>query len=141
MPQSTRPYPNFNFHVEIGGEDIGQFSEIWMPEITFDVIEYREGGDFTTRKITGRVKYGNIILKRGVTSNNQLYQWVNEVRNGNIDRRTVSIALLNHSREVIKRWVLHEAWPVRYKLPDLDAEGKQEAFEIIELAIENIEQE
>lgn len=140
MPQPTTPFVNFMFQVEISGMDtVEQFSQVLMPDAVFDVVEYRQGNDFRTRKLPGRLKYGNIVLKRGVTSNNTLYEWFNTVRNGNIDRRSGSIILLNQAREEVKRWNFYEAWPVRYKFPDLDAEGNQEAIEIVELVVEHIE--
>lgn len=110
-----------------------------MPDASIEVIEYRQGNSFNTLKLPGRVKFSNITLRRGVTQDNELYNWWKQTRDGNLQRRSGSVILLDETRQEVKRWNFFEAWPVRYKFPDLNAEGNQEAIEVIELAVESIE--
>ena len=142
--QRDRPYGNFNFIVELDGTgNLGGFSEIVLPELSIEVIEYRAGGDkeLGVRKLPGLVKYSNLMLKRGLAGAMNLYQWVNDVRNGSgTAYRTVVIQLQNEARsEVVWTWKLLRAWPVKYRFSNLDAKGKDVEVEILELAIERLE--
>ena len=85
MPD-RQPYRTFNFRVEIDGIGEAQFAEVVVPEAEIAVVEYREGADKTsaTRKLPGRVSYGNIVLKRGITADLSLYQWFRAVANGRL---------------------------------------------------------
>ena len=143
-----RPYGDYNFLVDLGagaeGPEAG-FSEVCLPDATIDVIEYRNGNDREsgTRKIPGRVHYGNVILKRGVIGSLNLYQWWNQVRNGDVNsQRTVVIQLQNEDHtEIVMVWKLLRAWPVKYKASNLDAKGKDVLLEELELAFERLEVE
>ena len=70
------PFVNFNFLVEIDGIARGAFQEVTGLDSTIDVIEHREGGENTTpRKLAGQTKHANIVLKWGMTIDNQLFDW------------------------------------------------------------------
>ncbi len=141
-----RPYGDFNFLVDIGtgteGPEAG-FSEVLMPEASIDVIEYRNGNDkeLGVRKIPGIVRYGNVALKRGVIGSLNLYQWFNQVRNGDVNSyRTVVIQLQNEDRtQIVWTWKLLRAWPVRYRSSNLNAKGQDIVIEELELAYERLE--
>jgi phage tail-like protein len=142
--QRDRPYGNYNFLVSFGGDEAqGGFAEVILPEVSIDVIEYRSGGDpeSAVHKIPGRVKYTNAVLKRGVAGALNLYQWVNDVRNGNINAfRHVVIQLQNEDHTgIVWTWHLLRAWPARYRFSPLDAQGKDVLVEILELAVERLE--
>ena len=91
MPDHA-PYRNFNFRVEIDGLPETGFSEVVVPETRIEVVEYREGGDHTsgTRKLPGRAKVGNVVLRRGIDQDLSLWNWFRAVRDGDLDRRNVS---------------------------------------------------
>ena len=135
------PYANFNFLVEAEGEAIGAFSEVELPSAEIEVIEYREGADkaSSARKLPGRAKYPNLVLKRGVTGSTELWQWFDALRSGNLERRTVRITLLDEARTPVVAWVFRRAWPARYDAPDLNALGNEVAIETLELAHEGFE--
>jgi phage tail-like protein len=141
-----RPYGNFNFLVDFGsgveGSEAG-FSEVLMPEASIDVIEYRNGNDKESgvRKIPGRAHYGNVTLKRGVIGSLNLYQWFNQIRDGDANGyRTVVIQLQNEDHtQIVMTWKLLRAWPARYKSPDLNGKGQDVAMEELELAYERLE--
>jgi phage tail-like protein len=144
-----RPYGNYNFLVDLGTGDSASvqagFSEVVLPEAWMEVIEYRVGNEHESgvRKIPGRVHYGNVVLKRGAIGSLDLYQWWNDVRNGNISAyRTVSISLQTEDRTgIVLTWRLLRAWPVRYKFSSLEAQGKMALVEMLELAFERLEME
>ncbi len=147
--QRERPYGNFNFLVDLGtgqtdGPDAG-FEEAVLPEAWLDVLEYRNGNEKENgvRKIPGREHYGNLVLRRGATGSLNLYQWWNDVRNGNINAsRTVTVMLQSEDHTaVVMTWRLLRAWPVRFKFSALDGKGDQPLLEVLELAFERLEME
>jgi phage tail-like protein len=141
--QRDNPYPNHNFSVDIGRGDNTWFSEVELPAGEVEVIEYREGADKTSaaRKLPGRVRYGNAVLRRGISGRTELFEWWKAVRDGTIDRRTVVITLHDEQQQPVQRWVLRNAWPAKYEASDLNAKGNEVMVETLELAVEGIELE
>ncbi len=136
----TDPYRNFNFIVEIDGIAQMGFSEVTLPEASADVVEYREGGELgTVRKLPGRIKVGNVILKHGVTVSGDIYDWWKTVRDGHTDRKNLSVILLDEGRNPVKRWNFFHAWPVRYHPSALNALGHDVVIETLEIAVEGME--
>ena len=139
--QRDNPYLNFNFHVDLGlGDEMG-FSEVEVPSGEIEVIEYREGGDRvnSARKLPGLAKYPNVTLKRGITGRTDLFEWWKSVRDGQVQRRNVTITLLDEQRQAVLRWHLRDAFPVRLEGPTLNATGNEVAIETLELAHEGLE--
>lgn len=143
------PYGNSNFLVDLGAGDPqavqAGFAEVLLPDAAVDLIEYRNGNERESgaRKIPGRAKYSNVVLKRGVIGSLDLYQWLDQVRNGDVGaRRTVAIHLLNEDRSAtVLTWRLLRAFPARYAFSNLDARGEEPLLEILELAYERLEME
>ncbi|MGH3104240.1 MAG: phage tail protein [Gaiellaceae bacterium] len=142
MPDE-QPYRNFNFRVEIDGLAVADFSEVEVPDVSIEVVEYREGTDRVSgsRKLPGRARFGNVVLRRGVTDNLELYGWFRAVLNGDLQRRNVAIVLQNAEREDVRRWLVRGAWIAKYEGPTLNAEGNDVAIETVELACEGLELE
>jgi phage tail-like protein len=142
MPDKP-PYRGFNFTVEIEGIASAQFAEVTVPEAEIAVIEYREGGDPSsgTRKLPGRVRYGNVVLKRGVSDDLALFEWFRATAVGDFQPRSVSIVLLDASRQPVIRWNVSEAWPTKYDVSDLNAKNNEVVIELLELANEGIQAE
>ena len=139
--QRDNPYLNFNFLVDLGlGDELG-FSEVEVPSGEIEVIEYREGGDRvnSARKLPGLAKYPNVTLKRGITGRTDLFEWWKLVRDGQVQRRNVTITLLDEQRQAVLRWHLRDAFPVKIEGPSLNASGNEVAIETLELAHEGLE--
>lgn len=138
------PIQNFRFRVEIDGITQAGFSEVIMPDATIDVIEYREGSEQThVRKLSGLTKFSNIILKWGITNSMDLYNWVKSVMDSGAsgNRKNMSIVLIDEEGNESMRWNFMEAWPVRYKISDLNAMTNEVLFEIIEITFERFSKE
>jgi phage tail-like protein len=136
------PYRNFRFRVEIGGIALASFSEVQIGATTTDVIEYREGTDAPhVRKLSGLTRYGNVTLKRGMTSSRELSDWQQQIVAGQLlgSRRPVVIVVQDESGADQARFVVADAWPVRYEVGALDAKGNEVLIELLELANEGIE--
>ncbi|HET7856161.1 MAG TPA: phage tail protein [Gaiellaceae bacterium] len=142
MPATQRndPYKNFNFRVEIDGIGIAAFSEVSGLESETAVIEYRAGGDpNTVRKLPGVTKYRNIVLRRGITQDHELWNWRKTVVDGNVDRRNGSIILLDDERNDVARWNFEEGWPCRWEASALNAGSNEVVIETLEIAHEGLE--
>ncbi len=136
------PYRNFKFLLEADGIVQAGFSEITIPDITSDVVEYREGNERNTvRKLPGLTKYGNITLKWGITDSMELYEkWRKPVEDGKVKeaRKNVAIILMDEEGNAAARWEFEEAWPSKYDAPDLNAKGTDVAIETLEIAHEGM---
>jgi phage tail-like protein len=134
------PYVNFNFLVEIDGIARAAFHEVTGLESTVDVIEHREGGANTSpRKLAGQTKHANIVLRWGMTVDQQLYAWHRTVVDGTTDHRNGSIVLLDRLRQEVARWNFIRAWPSKYTAPSLNAESSDVAIESVEIVHEGLE--
>jgi phage tail-like protein len=136
------PYAAFNFIVEIDGNSAAGFSEVSGLESDSDVIEYRNGNEaITKRKIPGLNKFTNITLKRGFTKDLDLWKWRKSVMDGNPDRRTGAIVLLNEAREPALRYTFRAGWPSKWQGPPFHAGNSEVAIETLEIACEALELE
>ena len=134
------PIPKFHFQVEWGGSRIG-FTEVSGLDITNEVIEYRDGAspEYTKIKMPGQRKFSNITLKRGTfAGDNQFYEWFNTVNLNQIERRDLTISLLNENHEPVVVWKVKNAWPTKVTPTDLKADGNEVALETLELAHEGL---
>jgi len=139
--QRVDPFFSYNFLVELDGVVRASFQEASGLEATIDPIEYREGGQNTTvRKLPGVTKYANIVLKRGVTTDSDLYDWHRQVVLGSPDfRRHGSIIMLDRQGGEVARWNFVDAWPTKYHVSDFKSTGNEVAIETLELVHEGIE--
>jgi phage tail-like protein len=140
IPAIPTAHPNHRFRVEIDGAANLDFSEVILPEARTDVVEYREGGNVSPRKISGPVHYSNLILRRGVTTSNDLFNWWKTVADGQMNRRNMAIILLDEQRNEVKRWNIHDAWPTHYLVSPLIArDGETVVTETLECAVDRFE--
>jgi phage tail-like protein len=134
------PLVKFHFQVDWGGTKIG-FTEVSGLDVETEVVEYRVGSspEYSKTKMPGMQKYGNITLKRGTfKSDNEYFQWWNTVKLNTIDRRDVTISLLNEEHSPVVVWKVKNAWPTKIKSTDLKADGNEVAIESMELAHEGL---
>jgi phage tail-like protein len=137
---ATYPIPVFHFRVEWGGKNVG-FSEVSGLTQEVQVIEYRDGNspDYSTIKMPGLRKYNNITLKRGISKgDNEFFTWLNTVKLNTIERRDLTISLLNENHEPVMVWKAHNAFPTKVEGPGLKASGNEVAIESIEIAHEGV---
>lgn len=144
-----RPYAQFNFLVDLGtgvteGPQAGfqECSEIGM---SVDVVEYRNGNDKenAVRKLTGLARYPDVTLRRGVIGSLDLYQWLNDIRNGNVNAyRTVTVQLQNEEHSsVVQEWKLLRARIIKHTSGPFNARCSDVAMEELTLAYERLEME
>lgn len=132
--------PAHNFKLEIDGVIQGGFKSVGGLESETEVVEFRDGDDPITHKRAGKVKYGNIVLKRGVTDGgDELREWYKKVLAGTTDRKSGSIIYLDRAGQEVLRYNFFEAWPCSWSLPELDNTENKAAIEKIEICVEKVE--
>jgi phage tail-like protein len=138
---ATYPIPVFHYKVSWNNQDIG-FSDVSGLTQELQAIEYRDGlmpGSTAPLKRPGLKKVNNISLKRGIVEkNNDLFTWFNNNGAPNVERRDITITLLNDEGEPVMVWTVTQAWPVKVEGPGLKATGNEIAIESIELTHEGI---
>ena len=144
-----RPYTQFNFLVDLGngvteGPAAG-FQEVSGIGMEVTVAEYRNGNskENSVMKITGLNKATDVTLKRGIIGSLDLYQWLNQIRNGDQNAlRTVTIQLQNENRtDSVQTWKLLRARIIKHTSGPLNAKGTDVAMEEMVLAYERLEME
>lgn len=137
---SNFPLSGYHFKVEWGGTRIG-FTEVSGLDIQFTPIPYRDGAskEEITTSVPGLKKFSNIILKRGITANdNEFFDWLETKQNNLIEKRDIIITLLDEQHAPIVTWKAASAFPVKYTGPILRATANEVAMEQLELAHEGL---
>jgi len=137
---TTYPLPKFHFIVEWSGTRVG-FTEVTGLDMQVEAIEYREGNskEYSKIKMPGMHKFSNVTLKRGsVSGDKEFYAWINTVSLNQVERRDLSISLLNEKHEPVFTWKIKQAFPVKVQASDLKSDGNEVAIETLELAHEGL---
>ena len=140
------PVGNYNFRIEIEGVAAGDFTAVDGLSIEQEVVEYQNGDDPLLRKRPGRVKYGDITLKKGYLATTILNNWIEQARcgNGQYQRETISIVLHDNTNPraggEIKRWNLFQCFPKSWKMSSLDGKGNDVLTEEMVICIEYFEE-
>ena len=144
-----RPYTGFNFLVDLGdgvteGPQAG-FQEVNGIGMEVAVTEYRNGNskENSVMKITGLNKAHDVTLKRGVIGSLNLYQWLDQIRNGDQNAlRTVTIQLMSEDHShTVQTWKLLRARIIKHTSGPLNAKGSDVPMEEMVLAYERLEME
>jgi phage tail-like protein len=129
------PVPELGFKVEIPGlAPIGYFSECSGLSLEYEIEEYKEGGQNRfSHKLRGRLKYPNLVLKRGVTHEVALLEWFFKAQNRG-DRPSVTVTLVGPDGADVRKWAFERAFPVKWTGPTLNAGSNNVATETLEIA-------
>ncbi len=134
------PIPKFSFQVKWASE-VMSFQEVSGLDVESQPIEYRHGDspDYAPIKMPGLKKTGNVTMKKGVfKSDNKFWDWFNEIKMNTIERKTVTISLLDESSNPTMVWTLNSAWPSKITGTDLKSDSNEVAIESIEIVHEGL---
>ena len=134
------PLPKFHFQVEWGGSKIG-FTEVSGLDVEREVIEYRDGSskEYSKLKQPGLTKYSNITLKRGTfEDDNDFYDWWSSAKLETVERRDITISLLNEDHEPVVTWKAKNAWASKVTPTDLKSDDNSIAIESMEVVHEGL---
>jgi phage tail-like protein len=146
------PFTSFNFSVEINVPFIGPklcnaaFSDCDGLEMTMDVKTIREGGNNTQQiRMVGAVNYGLVTLKRGMTSNFDLWDWFDAQQSANPQqlrndlRGDVDVVILAADNNTeLTRFILKRCLLTKLKAPTLNAKDGIIAIEEMQLSYESM---
>ena len=122
-------YGAYHFLLEIQGvvNDtrviVGGFKSVSGMDSETEIVEFKQGNDKVVRKKPGRTTYSNIVLERGYTATDDLWNWRKNIEDGQIDRRSGSVIILDQDGETeVARYNFFEAWPCKWYVPDMDSD-------------------
>jgi len=134
------PLPKFHFSVDWGGTKIG-FTEVSGLSTKVEAIEYRHGAspEYVKTKMPGMKEYGNITCKRGIfAGDNEFYDWWNTANLNKVERRDITISLLNENHEPVVVYKVKNAWVSNVESTDLNSTGNEVGIESMELCHEGL---
>ncbi len=137
MARKTDPYMSYRFKVEIEGIISVGASEVTGLQLETETETYEEGGvNNFVHILPKRTKYQHIILKRGITDMDDIWNWYMKVVSGIFERKSGAIILMDvsHPGKDLWHWDFKEAYPVKWTGPELRTDSNTVAFETIELA-------
>ena len=137
------PLTGFHFALEVQDQIAGYFTECSgigseNEIITHNVVSAK--GVEVVLKIPGRLKWGDITLKRGITSSMDLWEWRKLVEDGDVEgaRRDGSIVMFDQHLKERARWNFMQAWPSKISGPTPKADGNEITLEEITIVHEYI---
>lgn len=148
------PFPAFNFFISlIDSSSVlasitsainfvagGGFSECSGLDATLQVEEYAEGGENRyVHKFPTRMTYSNIVLKRGITLAEDLWNWHADYVNGKGKRRDGVIILRSELQIPVKTWIFKRGLPLKWTGPTFNAAQSAVAVESLEIMHEGLE--
>ncbi len=133
------PYSANNFEVDLGAGVLG-FAEVNGLGYEIEYLDDARTGDRPARPPKRAVaRVSEVSLKRGVTDEQSVWQWVQSAVDGKDEPRTVTIRLLDAQHAPVCAWVLRGARPTKWSGPTLSATGTAVAIEELVLAADSIE--
>lgn len=127
------PVGELRYKVNVQGLSIGRFSECTGIAVEVEVKDYMEGGsnDFV-HKLPTRLKYPNLVFKRGVTHEDALLKWFWDSHN-KVQRKELTIELLGPGGGSVRTWAFVGAYPIKWTGPNLKAGSNAIATETLEV--------
>jgi phage tail-like protein len=141
--KSAYPIPVYNYQVKIGTEAYS-FRKVSGLEISFETSTYKE----SAKSGPGPVWYQmpaqptalKISLERGMVESNarQLYDWINGTALNAVEKKDITVSLLDEAGNPRVTWLVRNAFPVKLKAPDFDANSNDVAIESMELVADSV---
>ena len=140
--QSNEIWPLPAFYFEVTWDTtVMRFQEVSGLDTEAQPIEYRHANSplFSTIKMPGIKKFGNVTMKKGVVeADSMFWDWFKRVGMNTIKRVPVTITLLDQAGTPAMTWTLANAWPTKISGTDLKSDGNEVAVESIEFEHEGL---
>jgi phage tail-like protein len=137
--------PMIGAHFEISvGAVTGYFTEVSGLGSENEIVEHKiiaKGAkESIIRKIPGRLKWGDIVLKRGITKNMDMYKWRAQVEQGKVEaaRLDGTIIMYDQTMTPIAEWSFTKGWPSKISGPSLQSDGNAVGVEELTIVHEGI---
>ena len=133
------PFLGFNFKLILAGNADAHFTECTGLGARVTPITYKEGGTSQPHRIPGPVDFSEVTLRYGLTNSRQLWDWFLTAMTGKVQRRNLSIVMLDHDGVTPRiQWDLTRAWVTEWRGAPLDAMGAEIAIETVSLVHEGL---
>ncbi len=145
MPEREDPLVAFKFGLEIEGKLSGMFNSVSGIGSETEVISQKlvnsDTGETIIRQLPGRLTWTPITMKRGVTSNLDIWKWRQSVVEGKIDEARTNCSIIAYSQDntEIARWNLENAWPSKVVGPEMDSGSTNYMIEDVTIVHEGVE--
>ncbi len=144
--RKTDPLLVYQFGLEVQGQVTGYFGEISGVGSEHEVVEHKvvdDKGHEVIQKIPGRLKWGDITLKRGVTDDMQIWGWRQMVEDGEIGkaRKNGTITAYDRNYKALARWSFINGWPSKVTGPSFKADSNELSIEEVVLVHEGLKRE
>jgi phage tail-like protein len=118
----------------------GAFAECTGLEATMEPKTIKEGGrNYGAAQRAGITTFSTVVLKRGISTSQNLYQIFNSVATGVFaPRMQVTINLFDIDGSAVLAWQLDKAMPVKYKFSDFNSRNNEVGIEELHLVHEGL---
>ena len=143
MADVVDPLVGFNFRLEVEKVPAGFFTEVSGLGSENDVVEQKTldpAGHEVVIKVPGRLKWGDVVLKRGITNDMKIWQWRQEVIDGKMEKARANCSIIMQDRTYadVARWDFQNAWPSKVSGPTLKSDSSEFGIEELTLVHEGI---
>lgn len=153
MSSMPSPLHVFRFHVDFFTDSLsaddsheqfnvcsGAFAECTGLEATMEPKTIKEGGrNYGAAQRAGVTTFSTVVLKRGISTSQNLYQIFNSIATGAYaPRMQVTINVFDIDGSAVLAWQLDQAMPVKYKFSDLNARNNEVGIEELHLVHEGL---
>ena len=113
------------FSLVIDGMTLAYFTACSGISLEFEPITFKQGDGkmIIEKKRPGRPKYSEVVLKRGLTQDDTLYKWFDEVVKAatKTPYKTGSIVIFGRDAKEVARFNLENCWPSKLSVSDLSS--------------------
>jgi phage tail-like protein len=139
LPARPDPVGELRFMVKLPNSELGRFRECTGLAAEIECKDYNEGGvNDRVHKLPTRMKYPNLVLKRGVTYEDALLKWLWTVQR-KLERGDLTLSLMGANGVAVRTWVFSNAFPIKWTGPNLNAGSNQIATETLEIVHEGLD--
>ena len=142
MAREVDPLVGFQFALDVNGMT-GYFTEVSGIGSENAVVTHKvvtAEGKEVTLQIPGRVEWGEITLKRGLTTNAEFWDWRQQVVTGDVAgaRQDCTITMFDREYQVAVTWNLINAWPSKISGPNIASDSNDFTIEELTLVHEGL---
>lgn len=143
---SEDPLLGFNFALELEGSIAGYFTECSGIGSENEIVEHKvvdKQGHEVVRKLPGRLKWQDVSLKRGITSDLQIWEWRDMVIKGDMSssRKNISITMMDRTYSPVATWHFTNAWPSKVSGPSFKSDDNSFGVEEVSIVHEGMYRE
>ena len=142
MSEHDAEFLGSQFGLEIDGVELARFTAVSGLGYESEIVTFQDtlaDGKVITRKRPGRISFPDIVLKRGLSSDNALVEWYQSVVDGQVERKSGSVVIYDQTSSEIGRWNFENGWIAKWSASDLDAGSDDIMIEEVTIAHEYME--